>query len=153
MAGPVLGVDRIVLHGGIEPQPIALFTVVKRRFDRLPLAASAPAPAAPPTPAFGPSLLGFVLFFLFRDFLFRGFLGSLSLGRKLGGDQSLVLGSEIDLVVEVDGRAGLGVAVGLERLLPLERLDLLNGHLELVGDPCVRASLTHPGTDSVQLGS
>ena len=80
-------------------------------------------------------------------------LRSLRLGCELGGDQSLILGPEIDLVVEVDARAGLGFAVGLEALLALERLDLLDRHLELVGDPRVRAPLTYPGSDSVQLWS
>ena len=87
-------------------------------------------------------------------FLFLGLFGALGLGGfELGGDQRVVLGSQIDLVVEVDGRAGVGVTVGLEALLALERLDLLHGHLELVGDPGVGAPLANPGADAVQLGS
>ena len=104
VAGPVLGVDRVVLDGGVEPQPVALLAVVERRFERLRLAAGAPAPAAARRAgAWRRRLLGLVLFFLFR----RPPRRAAGLGRlELGGDQRVVLGSEIDLVVEVDGRAG-----------------------------------------------
>ena len=45
------------------------------------------------------------------------------------------------------------VSVGLQILLALERLDLLNGDVELVRDPCVGATLSHPPTDLVKLGT
>ena len=34
VARPVLGVDRVVLHGGIEPQPVALLAVIERPLER-----------------------------------------------------------------------------------------------------------------------
>ena len=44
-----------------------------------------------------------------------------------------------------------GVSVGLQVVLALEGLDLLDGHFELVGDPGVRTSLSHPAADLVKL--
>ena len=41
--------------------------------------------------------------------------------------------------------------VGLQILLAFERLDLLNGDVELMRDPCVGAALSHPPTDLVKL--
>ena len=46
------------------------------------------------------------------------------LGLELGGDQRVVLGAQVDLVVEVDGAVRLRL-VGLELVLALERGDLL----------------------------
>src|SRR5581483_10677735 len=34
VAGPVLGVDRVVLDGGVEPQAVALLAVVEGPFER-----------------------------------------------------------------------------------------------------------------------
>src|SRR4051794_32873780 len=34
VAGPVLGVDRVILDGGVEPQSVALLAVVERAFER-----------------------------------------------------------------------------------------------------------------------
>src|SRR6185437_8039514 len=81
--------------------------------------------------------------------------GRLGLGRlKLGGDQRVVFGAEVNLIVKVGKRSGgLCLAAGFQPLLTLKRLDLLDGDLELMGDPGVRASLTHPRADSVQFGS
>src|ERR1044072_1988636 len=45
VARPVLGVDRVVLDGGVEPQPVALLAVVERALQR-PGAAAAPAATA-----------------------------------------------------------------------------------------------------------
>ena len=46
-----------------------------------------------------------------------------------------------------------GLAVRRELVLALERLDLLDGDLELMGDPGVGAALAHPRADLVELGS
>ena len=83
------------------------------------------------------------------------FVRLLGFGRvQFGGDQGVVLGAEIDLVVVIDEIAGaFGLGPGLEALLALEGLDLLDGDLELVRDPRVRPPLTHPGADSVQFRS
>src|SRR3954451_1255373 len=47
VAGPVLGVDRIVLDGGVEPQAVALLAVVERALQRPGALAGTPAPAGP----------------------------------------------------------------------------------------------------------
>ena len=81
-------------------------------------------------------------------------VGLLLLGRlggvELGGDQRVVLGAQIDLVVEVGAVGRLHVAL-LEPLLALERLDLLHGDLELVGDPRVGAALADPAANLVEV--
>src|SRR3954469_14100899 len=53
---PVLRVRRVVLHGRVEPQPVAILAVIERALARLrppsaPAAATAPAPAAAPAAA------------------------------------------------------------------------------------------------------
>ena len=48
VAGPVLGVDRIVLHGGVEPQAVALVAVVERRLERARTDRAATRPPRPP---------------------------------------------------------------------------------------------------------
>src|SRR5215207_10755256 len=51
VARPVLGVGRVVLHGRVEPEPVALLAVVERPLERLRLAGAAAATAATaPTP-------------------------------------------------------------------------------------------------------
>src|SRR4051794_18967545 len=45
-AGPVLGVHRVVLHGRVEPQAVALLAVVERALQRAPGGALARAAAA-----------------------------------------------------------------------------------------------------------
>ena len=55
--GPVLGVDRIVLDGGVEPQAVALLAVVERGLERGGLAPGAPPAAAPAAPALGRAAL------------------------------------------------------------------------------------------------
>jgi len=107
------------------------------------------APRGPPRAAV------LVLIFVLVGIAFVVFLlGALRLGRlELGGDERVVLGAQIDFVVEVEADAGIGFAVGLEALLALEGLDLLNRDLELVRDPRVRAALAYPGPDPVQLGA
>src|SRR3954451_23778829 len=58
VAGPVLGVDRIVLDGGVEPQAVALLAVVERALQRT--GRCGPAARAPAAPARG--ALGRVIF-------------------------------------------------------------------------------------------
>src|SRR3954454_22184656 len=56
VAGPVLGVDGIVLDGGIEPQPVALLAVVERALERAPYgpaATGAPGGGAAAAPRLG----------------------------------------------------------------------------------------------------
>src|SRR3954471_24687256 len=158
---PVLGVHGIVLHGGIEPQAVALLAVVEGAFER----ARGGAPPRPATAAAAGALglllllsvvtLGGLLRFgglargLFsRRGLLFGALGGLLL--ELGGDRRIVLGAQVDLLVGV--ASGVG-AVGLELLLALERLDLLNGDVQLMSDPRVGTTLSHPPTDLVKLGT
>ena len=80
------------------------------------------------------------------------FLGARGLGRlELRCDERVVLRAQIDLVVEVLGRAAPGRARRSQVVVLLERLDLLDRDLELVGDPRVGAPLADPGTDLVEL--
>src|SRR5207237_5561790 len=52
VARPVLGIHRIVLHGRVEPQAVALVAVVEGPLERLALAPpAAAAPAAAPAAA------------------------------------------------------------------------------------------------------
>ena len=70
------------------------------------------------------------------------------LGVELGGDLRVVLGAQVDLVA---GRLGGAVGVRFQTVLALERVDLLDGDLQLVRDPGVGASLSHPPADLVKL--
>ena len=90
-------------------------------------------------------------------FLLGGFAGgllglllraALGLFLELGGDRRVVLGAQVDLFER--GAARLR-PVGLELLLALEGLDLLDGDVELVRDPGVCTTLSHPPTDLVKL--
>src|SRR4051812_24090667 len=151
VARPVLGIDRIVLDRGIEPQAVALFAVIERALERTGrCGATARTPAAAPRGALG---LVLVLIFLGRGgglggsgrgrlllgLLAGRFLGGalllLRLARglflELRGDQRIVLGAQVDLI----NNAAIVVGVRLEPLLALERLDLLDGHFQLVRDP------------------
>jgi hypothetical protein len=142
VARPVLGVHRIVLDRGVEPQPVALLAVVERALERSGgLLATASAGPAARALGLGGGLLGLLLGGLLLGRPARGLLGGLGLvlgaadllRLELRGDRRVVLGAEIDLVA----RDALGdpVAVGLQAVLALERLDLLDGDLELMGDP------------------
>ena len=66
---------------------------------------------------------------------------------ELGGDLRVVFRAQIDLL---DGGAVL-LEVGLQALLALEGLDLLDGDFQLVRDPRVGATLSHPPADLVKL--
>jgi hypothetical protein len=79
--------------------------------------------------------------------------GALGLGLlQLGRDELVVLRAQVDLVVEV-GRGAVALDRGVRRelVLALERVDLLDGHLELVGDPGIRPALLDPGADLVEM--
>ena len=68
-------------------------------------------------------------------------------GLELGGDLRVVFRAQVDLF-----RSGAVLFdVGLEALLALEGLDLLDGHFQLVRDPRVGATLSHPPADLVKL--
>ena len=60
VAGPVLGVDGVVLDGRVEPEAVALLAVVERALELLPPAPSAAATATAAPPA-GLLLVGLVL--------------------------------------------------------------------------------------------
>ena len=87
--------------------------------------------------------------------LARGLLGGacLFLGAALGfllefgGDQRVVFRAQINLL----DRGAVVFRVGLEALLALEGLDLLDRHFQLVRDPRVGATLSHPPADLVKL--
>ena len=72
MTGPVLGVDGVVLDGGVEPQAVALLAVVEGRLERRRLLAAAAAAATSPAAP----LRGRSLFFLVVLVLLLGALGS-----------------------------------------------------------------------------
>ena len=168
VAGPVLGVDRVVLDGGIEPQAVALLAVVERALERA--GGGAACGARPPRR--------------------RGALGlspsssasaSSSSSAARAASASAAFGGSSAARAPPRPSRGLGprarrrsarrprradrsrrrsraaravgLAVRLEPLLALERLDLLHGDLELVRDPRVGATLSHPPADLVQLRS
>ena len=157
VAGPVLGVDGVVLDGGIEPQPVALLAVVERALERTGGAcaarprgsracawASAPRPppprrrprprrpcARPPRRPWPPPRRG-------GPPPPRARRRSPRRPRRAGRPPRR-------------RRPRRRLAVGLQAVLALERLDLLDGDLELVGDPRVGATLSHPSTDLVKL--
>jgi hypothetical protein len=72
---------------------------------------------------------------------------------ELGGDGRVVLGAQVDLVVEVEPGGLRRLPVGEQLVLALERLDVLDGHLELVGDPRVGPALPDPAADLVEVRS
>src|SRR5512132_153024 len=134
---PVLRVDGIVRHGGVEPQPVALLAVVEGALE-FAAAASPPAPAtAAPAALAGlllvlaPGLGGLLLLVVALILLLR-------LCLERGGHQGVVLGPEVRLLVRPDTAL---VAVGVARdevVLALEAPDVRDGDIELVGYPGVR---------------
>src|SRR5918995_4513745 len=58
VAGPVLRVGGVVLHGRVEPEPVSLLAVVERALERLRLAGAATAAAATAPAAAGAPLFG-----------------------------------------------------------------------------------------------
>ncbi len=109
MSRPVLGVHRVVLDRGVEPQSVALLTVVEGALERSGGAGAAASAAAAPTPAPGSgasvvvAVLVGLLGFLFALLEAR----ALGLGLQLGGDERVVLGAQVDLVELAGGAAGL----------------------------------------------
>jgi hypothetical protein len=170
VAGPVFGVDRVVLDSRVQPQPVALLAVVEGALQGAGAARGRASPAAsttPAAPARGRLFLVALDLSLGRSAL-RPFgslafgcrlsFGPLALGLKrrsleLGGDQSVVLGAEVDLVEVGRGGAHSGLLAPHQIVLAPELLDLLHGDLELVGYPRIGATLTHPGADLVELWS
>src|SRR4051812_1685549 len=161
VTGPVLGVDGVVLHGGVEPEPVPLLAVVEGALERLPGAAAAAAAAASPAARLGlgigveavlARLLGVA-----GGLVLLGALGGLvggagvllglagGLGLQLRGDRGVVLGAEIDLVAVGGGL----VAVSFQPLLSLERLDLLYRRFQLVRYPRIGAALADPRADLI----
>src|SRR4051794_15874175 len=129
---PVLGVHGVVLHGRVEPQPVALLAVVERRLQgtgRAGAARGAAPAAARPAPAAARAarargrlvLLGLAGVLVLVLGLIGGGLGRRGGGLELGGDQGVVLGAEVDLLVAL-----VAVRAALEVVLALEGLDLLN---------------------------
>src|SRR4051812_10242027 len=160
VAGPVLRVHRVVLDRGIEPQAVALVAMVERGLEGRAGLAAAGAPRAAARlgllvrgAVLGGRGLGRLARLLFLRGLARGLLGgpglllgaALRLGVELRADRLVVLRPEIDLLDAV------AVLVGLELLLALEGLDLLDGHLELMRDPRIGAALAYPGADLVEV--
>ena len=66
---------------------------------------------------------------------------------EFGSDLRVVFRAQVHLL---DSRA-IFVSVGLEALLALEGLDLLDRHFQLMRDPRVGATLSHPPADLVKL--
>src|SRR6185312_1824763 len=142
-AGPVLGVDGIVLDRGIEPEAVAvLFAVIEGRLDLFAATASSTAATATATAwAAGAVPLGVLVAVTLV-------LGVGLLGLFLGGGG---FDLRFDLVPQVDfARPGV-LVVGREFVLLAELAQLGGGDFKLVGDPCVRAALVDPGADLVQL--
>jgi len=145
---PVFGVDRVILDGWVQPEAVALLTVVKGRLERS--RGPAPPPAATTSaasPAAAGGLLGVVLVLVLVRAVGFG-------GIELSRDQSIILGAEVDLAVEVSGcPCAFDVVTRSELLLAAEGLDLLHGDLELVRDPGIGPTLSDPGANAVQLWS
>ncbi len=113
---------------------------------------SAPATSAAPAPARAGSVLLVGLLGVVTVLL--GFApGPLGLdfgGLELGGDQRVVLGTQVDLLEVVGGhRVVGGILAAYKIVLALELLDVADAHLELMGHPCVGAALPDPGADLV----
>ena len=122
------------VRGSHELLALLLGFLVRDRPRPTPASTAAAAPAA---------RLPLGLFFLGLLELFRllEFLGLRSTGlRRRDGERV--------------GRArAAAVPVGLEVVIALEPREVVDGDVELVGDPGVRAALPHPHTNLVQLGA
>src|SRR5215211_742969 len=148
MPGPVLGVHRIVLHGRIEPQAVALLlAVVEAGLQRGAWALPA-ATATSPSPATGFRILPRLLFlfglFLLDLFVFDLFVFGLFL---LG-----LLHRGLDLCLDLVAKLHLATVLpGGQFMAATELPQLGRGDIELVSDPGVGAALPHPRADLVQL--
>ena len=118
--GPMLGVDGILLDGGIEPQTVALLAVVEGSLEGAGVARA----GAPPAPAAAAATTGARATFAVLGGLVVavGVVGVVGFGAgafcfcfgcfELGGDEGVVLGAKIDLLGVVRGAAAgtLGAA-------------------------------------------
>src|SRR5438128_3965982 len=166
VAGPVLGVDWVVLDGGVKPQPIALLAVVEGALERAhvapgacPRATSQRAPSAPAATASaraGRLRSRLVLLLARRGLLLLRFgeraLGLDFRGLELGRDERVVLGAQVDLVGVLGGDRALRRALVADDLvLALELLDLAHAHIELMGHPRVGTALPYPRADLIEV--
>ncbi len=161
---PVLGVDRVVLDGGIEPQAVALLAVVERALERAVgggAAARAAAAAAGGRLGFSSSCVVLPASAArrvsprprppcARPPRRRGRSSSALRAASSSSSAAICASSSARRSTSSSG-APVVVGVGLQALLALERLDLLDGHFELVRDPRVGATLSHPPADLVKL--
>ncbi|CAA9487886.1 MAG: hypothetical protein AVDCRST_MAG17-592 [uncultured Solirubrobacterales bacterium] len=161
----MLGVDGVVLHGGVEPQAVALFAVVEGSLERLARragnAGAGATATATTTSATSPRALVAVLV-LSRSRLVLRFVGGqgglrhvLRLGLRVErcGYERVVLGAQVDLDLLAGPRSVGGGLLGRDQLvLPLEGGDVAGRDLELMGDPRVGTTLADPAADLVELG-
>src|SRR5262245_65404393 len=116
----MLRVGGIVLHRGVEPQPVALLAVVEGALERLRLAGAAPAaPSAAPAAA-AARLVVAVPVLGVGGVLVAGVLLGLALGLQGLGHQRIVLGAQIRLVRLSAGRLPVGRVGRRELVLALE---------------------------------
>ena len=156
VAGPVLGVDGVVLRrpgratGRSPPRRGRTFPRAARARACASASAAARACAsASPASASSAASASAAL----RAASSAAFASS-SARRTSSASSSAAIASSSDARRSTSSAAaGVGgaVAVGLQPVLALERLDLLHGHLELVRDPRVGTTLSHPPTDLVKL--
>src|SRR5688572_29420817 len=112
MAGPVLGVDRVLLDRRVEPEAVAVVAVVERPLEGL-AAALAAAPSAASAAAPG-TVLAVALTLGVLATLAVLVVRVLGLRVELGGDQRVVLGAQIEILGE---GGGLLLALGREAVL------------------------------------
>ena len=150
VAGPVLGVDRVVLDGRVEPQAVALIAVVEGRLERARRTCAVRRPLRPPR----------------RPRRRRAGRSSSSSSDSSSSSGRSASAASSSAAISASSsarrsissskstaRPALGVGAGLETLLALEGLNLLDGDLELVRDPGVGSALAHPGADAIELWS
>jgi hypothetical protein len=147
VARPVLGVDGVVGDGRVEPQAVALLAVVERALERAPFEPARRAPAAAARAARlglasrrSPSRSVAVGVASLRR-ASASAAARLSCAASRSSSAAISASSSARRSISSSKSAGGGrlgaCPSGHEVLLALERLDLLHGHLELVGDPRV----------------
>ncbi len=181
VAGPVLGVDRVVLDGGVQPQAVALLAVLEGAFQgsgaarggaRRPRpprrlrrragvsassssssASSSSAPRSARSARSRSACLGLCAFALRAA---SASARSRSASRAAASSSAAISASSsarrsISSGKSCAGDARRGILVADQLVLALELLDLLHRDFELMGDPRVGATLAHPGADLVEL--
>ena len=146
LAGPVLGIDGVVLHGGVEPEAVAVGLAVIESRLKVFAASTAPATAATTTP-FRPiatSLAAAALLLLAVLVLARTPRSSSSSGSSAAAASISPRSRRADPFA-----AGGILLVGGEAVLFAELAQLRGADFKLVGDPGVRAALADPGADLV----